>query len=48
MKQPQCRKKDKEKTTYLMEKFNKYQTKEISRSEFIRTVGYKFAAITDL
>ena len=39
---------EKDKICFLMEQYGKFQENEISRYDFIKIVGYKFSARTDL
>ena len=42
------RKNDRERLNFVTEQYQKYIREEISRSDFIRSVGYKFSARTDM
>ena len=39
---------EKEKLEYLYEKWGKYQSGELTRAKYIKTLGYKYQARTDL
>ena len=39
---------EKDKICFLMEQYGKFQANEISRYDFIKIVGYRFSARTDL
>lgn len=39
---------EKEKMDFVLDRYNKYRNGEISRSDYIRCVAYKYLARTDL
>ena len=42
------RRSEKEKLEYLKEQFQKFSSDELSRLEFVKIVGYRFSAVTEL
>ena len=42
------RKPEKEKMDFVLDRYNKYRNGEITRSDYIRCVAYKYSARTDL